>query len=315
MLDETVKNHTRLTVLPVWACIICYHANVDSLQALASILTPQVDRILLLDNSPGFCIDIEQVCGPKITYVSMSVNVGTAGALNRAWSLAIEGQAGAMVSFDQDSLPTHDLVGKLSRAHHELSRQYGMVAAVGPSIQDPRSGRTARLRRPQTFFRTHQAACSGSPVQVDHLITSGCLITTELYQTVGAFSNDLFLDYVDIEWSLRARALGFHLYVAQNLAMEHTIGDNIMFFGGRTLPIHEPIRNYLLIRNHLLLWRLPAPKLIWLMSDFRQVTLKLLITLAFQPKRVERIRWIVRGIVHGLRGLGGSPHWSSSTQA
>lgn len=266
-----------------------------------------MERILLLDNSPTQEADIEGLSNLKVTYQKMPGNLGTAGALNRGWAAAIAGGAGAVVSFDQDSTPSNDLVSELARNYTELRAAGNLIAGVGPRIVDPRSGRRARIRYPHRFFRIHGDLQGGPPVAVDHLIASGSLVPVASFKLVGEFSEELFLDYVDIEWSLRARLQGHSLYIVPGLFMNHTIGDKVWSLGGRTVPIHKPFRTYLLVRNHLLLWRSPAAKLFWLLSDSRQLLLKLFFLLIFQPDRLSRFKWILVGIKHGVAGLGGGP--------
>ena len=180
-----------------------------------------------------------------------------------------------MVSFDQDSVPPPDLVSRLARTLHELRDRGERVAAVGPAKADPRTGLAGRLLRPIRFLRRHVPGTSPGPVEVDHVITSGCLIPSDMFREVGPYDEALFLEYVDMEWCQRARSLG--------------------------------LRTYLLLRNHLLLWRKKEIRRFWLASDFLQVLKKLAATLVLAPRRGERLRWMARGLADGLRGRGGPP--------
>ena len=104
---------------------------------------------------------------------------------------------------------------------------------------------------------------------------------------------------------MRARFLGYSLYTDPRTTMAHTIGDQVIQIAGRSLPVHEPLRDYLLVRNHLLLWRLPSTRLYWLLRDLRQVLLKVTLLLALRSNRLERLRCILLGVWHGLRNRGG----------
>lgn len=46
-----------------------------------------------------------------------------------------------------------------------------------------------------------------TPQRTSFLISSGCLLTREAYQRLGHFDEELFIDHVDTEYSLRAQAL------------------------------------------------------------------------------------------------------------
>ena len=291
----------------VWACIICYRVPLSALLPLLEVLGDQADTVLLLDNSPEWEGGLAQVSGPHVKYIPLSHNMGTAGALNHAWRLAIDAGATSMISFDQDSLPHRGMVSHMLNALETLKQTAPSIGAIGPSRVDPRSGKTMRVRKPVAYLRVHRRSDASQAVQVDHLITSGCLITTDVFQRVGPFREDLFLDYVDIEWSLRARALGYPLFLDTGTAMDHTIGDSIISIAGRTLPVHQALRSYLLLRNHLLLWHSSSAGICWLLGDLRQVILKSLALLVLRPKRLERLRWMAKGIWHGIRGKGGAP--------
>lgn len=304
---EAFLSPTKEPDHPVWACIICFHAQAASLKPLVDALRDQVDKILLLDNSPELEGGIATLANAQVIYLPMAFNRGTAGAMNQAWLLALAQGATAMISFDQDSLPAGGMVAQLTSSLTGLQRGGLRPAAIGPGKIDPRNSKTFRV--PQPFmpgFRPLHCA-SGPTVEVDYLITSGCLISAEMFQAVGPFREELFLDYADIEWSLRARFLGYSLYTDPRTTMAHTIGDQVIQIAGHSLPVHEPSRGYLLVRNHLLLWRLPTTRLYWLLRDLRQVLLKVTLLLTLRPNRLERLRCITQGVWHGLRNRGGPP--------
>ena len=297
---------------PVWACIVCFKVPAADLAPLVTALAGQVSRILLLDNSSALPSDIASLASTQVNaqviYVPMTSNQGTAGAMNAAWQLALAAGAAAMISFDQDSLPSHGMVGLLRASLRALQASGLRPAAIGPGKVDPRNNRTFRLPQSDSSAKSSRPVMPPGleqVVEVDHLITSGCLISSEMYQSVGPFSSDLFLDYVDIEWSLRARHLGYQLYTDPKATMAHTIGDQVIELWGRSLPVHKPARCYLLVRNHLLLWRLPSVPMAWLLRDLRQVLLKTTLLLALRPQRLQRLVWMLKGLRHGLQKRGG----------
>jgi rhamnosyltransferase len=290
----------------VWACIVCYEPELLSLRQLIALLEPQVKQVVVVDNSAGACSRAPADLGPSL-YLPMDSNVGTAAAMNAVWRLALAGGAGFLISFDQDSRPGEGLVSCLLASHGAPSPSGRPVAAVGPVWNDARTGRPMRLLRPVRFRRRHIATPAAGLVEVDHLISSGCLISAAAYRAVGPFDEPLFLDYVDIEWSLRARSCGFATAIAAGCAMTHAIGERMVPLAGRQLAVHKPQRTYLQLRNHLLLWRAAGIPRLWLLSDLGQVVGKVLGLLVLAPDRRERLRWIARGMVDGLRGKSGPP--------
>lgn len=288
--------------MKVWACVVCYRASPAAVRRLVDALQPQVDQVLVMDNAADPSLAAALPGGAR--YVAMPSNLGTAGALNRGWAMALAEGADALVSFDQDSVPGNGMVPRLRDA---LARSGGKVAAVGPAKIDPRNGRPHRLLKPIRFLRHSTLPAGEAPVEVDHLISSGCLIPAAAFRAVGPYDEALFLDYTDMDWCVRARTAGFTHFCVPTATLSHTIGDEVVDLGARTLPLHTPLRTYLVVRNHLLLWRKPAVPRLWLLSDALQVMKKVAGLLVLAPQRAQRLRAVGRGIAHGLRGRGGPP--------
>lgn len=286
----------------VWACIVCWRAQVGVLRALVEAVAPQVDQVIVVDNAADPAL--AAALPPGVRYVAMPSNAGTAGAMNRAWEIALGEGAQALACFDQDSVPA---AGMVQRLREGLAVAGPRAAAVGPLKVDPRNGKPGRLLMPVRFLRRFARPAGTAPIEVDHLITSGCLIPASAYRAVGPYDEALFLDYVDMEWCVRARGAGLHHYCIPSATLSHTIGDEVVDVGGRTLSLHGPLRSYLLVRNHLLLWRKTSMPRLWLLSDALQVAKKVCGLLLLAPQRAARLREVVRGIGDGLRGRGGAP--------
>ncbi len=289
----------------VWACVVCFRAHGADVRPLVRNIEPQVERVLVLDNLPAFAGGLAALASTRTAYVPMPSNVGTAGAMNEAWRRASDGGADYMISFDQDSQPDGMLVQSLLASLRRLTTEGVRVAAIGPRKVDPRTGRPMRMLRPVRFLKRYAPHDAPELVHVDHLISSGCLIPTQAFRHVGPYNEALFLDYVDIEWCLRARAEGYAIVCDPRLLMPHVIGDRVVRIGSRSLWVHQPKRNGLVVRNHLLLWRVPAIQRVWLLSDLRLVLIKVLVQLCLAPPRRERLASVLRGLRDGISGKGG----------
>lgn len=289
----------------VWACVVCFRTTADEIRPLVRVLESQVERVLVVDNSPDWPGGLTDVGDGRSEYVPMPANLGTAGAMNEVGRRAMLEGVDFIVSCDQDSLPGAGLVDGLLASFSSLADDGVRVAAVGPRKVDPRTGRDLRLLLPVRWLKRYAPASDGRVVEVDHLISSGCLIDIRAFREVGPFNEGLFLDYVDIEWCLRARAGGYAIFCDPSLAMDHVIGDRVVQFGSWSVWLHPPKRTGVLVRNHLLLWREPAVRASWILSDFRYVVAKLVVQLVVAPRRWERTVWLWRGIRDGVRGEKG----------
>lgn len=82
------------------------------------------------------------------------------------------------------------------------------------------------------------------------------LVPVEVLKKVGLMRDELFIDYIDIEWCLRTASNGYSLYAIPDAKMSHTIGDERKLFLGREVSIHSPLRRYYLARNSIYMMRL-----------------------------------------------------------
>ncbi|MFP3422342.1 hypothetical protein R0K19_23515, partial [Bacillus sp. SIMBA_161] len=68
------------------------------------------------------------------------------------------------------------------------------------------------------------------------------------------------------EWGLRAQARGFQSFGVYSAVMQHQLGDEPIYFRGRYIPVHSPLRHYYHFRNAVWLYRQS-----WLRSDWKIV--------------------------------------------
>lgn len=287
----------------VWAAVICYRGNSSRIRRLCEALKPQVNQVLLLDNGEG--PDKQELTVDSVRTIPMQSNLGTGGAMNVAWQLALYEGIDYMVCFDQDSQVDSNLIETLLNRWRALQAQGIRVGAIGPTWRDPRTGRSIEALRPTRWRRQRVPTHTRGAVEVDHLITSGCLIGAKTMREVGPFNAEFFLDYVDIEWSLRSRHCGYCCFITGEAQMRHEIGDQVISIMGKSLWVHQPNRHYFLVRNHLLLWRMAHVTLPWKIRDAIQVLIKISLLVLLQPPRRMRLAWAFRGFLDGLRGRSG----------
>jgi len=112
----------------------------------------------------------------------------------------------------------------------------------------------------------------------------------------------MFIDYVDIEWGLRARWKGFASYGVPAASLSHSLGDRRMKFLGQSVPIHSPLRHYYQIRNPLWLYRQPWIALNWKLVDAFRLLLRFAFNAIFVSPRLANLRYMSRGLLDGLAG-------------
>jgi rhamnosyltransferase len=292
----------------VVAVIVTFHPDLGKLFELISVLSPQVTFSIVVDN--GSSIDvleaIQKVNGSRIEGVALSANMGIAAAQNIGIARAREMGADYILLSDQDSVPDSCMVRELLAAAEKARKTDKQLACVGPRYLDDRQ------QNPPPFIRVtgltlERCTCAAedSIVPVDYLIASGCLIPMTVLDQVGGMREDLFIDYVDIEWGLRARQRGFQSYGACAAKMTHSLGDQPIEFFGKKLPLHSPLRHYYHFRNAVLLYKERWVPGNWKLVDGWRLLLKYVFYSMFAKPRMAHWRMMTMGIWHGLRGRTG----------
>ncbi|WP_325344842.1 glycosyltransferase family 2 protein [Xylophilus sp.] len=292
----------------VVAIVVTYEPDLEALRRQFEALVPQVAAVAIVDNGSredvaGWLAQQPSAVGARHAVLPLGANRGIAAAQNAGIAWARTHGASHVLLMDQDSVPAPGMVAVLLAT--AASRPD--AAAVGPRYLDSRQDNPPPFIRVEGL-RLHRHACvPGRPVvPVDYLIASGCLIPMAVLDAAGTMREDLFIDYVDIEWGLRAKAAGLQSYGACEAAMAHTLGEAPLRFAGRAIPVHSPLRHYYHVRNAVLIYREPWVPLNWKLVDGWRLLLKFGFYSLITPPRRQHFSIMLRGLWHGLRGRAGT---------
>ena len=152
-------------------------------------------------------------------------------------------------------------------------------------------------------------AADRSWLEVTYVITSGSLFSPRAFEVAGYFNEGLFIDYVDIEYCLRLRTLGYQVIEVPSAQMLHHMGrlEERFLLGEKIHPTHHPpLRRYYQFRNSLLLHRqYRKSQRPWRRRN-RVILLKILILiLLYERQRRRSFFQIMKGVFHGLAGKAG----------
>ncbi|MBM7824881.1 rhamnosyltransferase [Arcanobacterium pluranimalium] len=285
----------------IWAVVITYHP--DSLtHKLIGTLSKQVDACVVVDNGSTAqeCADLRlatENCGAQL--VELHENFGIAYAQNIGIQIALEAGATHVLLSDQDSLPESDMVVKLCEAMDETG-----AIAVGPYIRDENDGgdELVYMDRKWGPRRATKAELKERYVEPAFLLASGCLIDARCFEAVGTMKSEYFIDHVDLEWCLRARATGGKLAVTTATTLAHSLGDRTATVPFRAQPVHvhSPIRNYYLTRNTILLCKSGLLNKHWIAGYLLWLIKYVGFNLVCAPQRRKRAVFIARGLIHGI---------------
>jgi GT2 family glycosyltransferase len=195
----------------VTAVVVAWRAGERAgacLRRLAEV-APSVRRVLV-DNEAG---DGSGVDAPDdTTVVRLSDNRGFAGGANAGLARALDDGAAHAVLLNDDVLVDPGCIEALVVAA-------GDGGAASPRIDGPPGVAFAggQLELVRGFGRHVEGAN-------DYLSGACICFSRSAWESVGPFNEELFLYYEDVEWCLRARALGVPLSVALTARASHSGG-------------------------------------------------------------------------------------------
>ena len=232
----------KMTAKSVCAVIITYHPSASMVANISQVLA-QVQELVVVDNGSR----VEELEPLRARKQSLGFHVIENGE-NRSWGAGLnQGVRWAkcqgyswVILFDQDSRITDGFVVQMFSAwesHPDRER----VGSVHPRYADPETGIEAPVPR----------AGDGSPVLP---MTSGALMPVWIFDRIGWFASEYFVDLVDWEYCFRIRAAGFIVADSRRATLLHAAGNptRTTVLGRTYHPSHHSaIRRYYISRNYI----------------------------------------------------------------
>lgn len=293
----------------VYAVVVTYHPE-ENVLSLLDALSTQCAGVIVVDNASA-ASTVEALkrwadAENNRECVALTMNEGIARAQNIGIDRALARGATHILLSDDDSEPTESMVDDLLTAMVSISPA---PAAVGPLVGEMKEGgdQLVYVSRRWGPRRARPDELATQALRVPFLIASGCLIDVRCLKIVGLMNESLFIDHVDLEWGLRAGAHGFALYVIPGVVMEHSLGDMTTKLWWRAQPIHihAPVRTYYLVRNTIALIRQGAFTLPWALGYVLWLCKYTAFNALLADRRGERLRQMILGVAHALRGRSG----------
>lgn len=288
------------------AIIVIFYPDPTALLRLVKVLTHQVNKIYVVDNTPaGFFRSDFSFGHPHIQLIRLGENLGVAAGQNVGIEKARSEGFSHVLLMDQDSEPSPDMLGTLFHHLSRLEKQGIKVAAVGPQLVNARN---AKLRPFATVGGHHKKdffSNNDEWILCDYLVASGSLIPLSVFTLVGEMDEALFIDCVDVEWAHRAATKGFVCVGVPGARMRYTQGNAQWNFLGYSMAKYPPIRHYYFFRNVCELCSRSYMQTAWKCRVLVTLLPYALLLSTAAPPRLQNLKMVVRGIHHGLRGRMG----------
>jgi rhamnosyltransferase len=294
MIDEE-----KPTPSEICAVIITYCPDTD-VPERARLIGAQVSEVVVVDNGSDALYSetlrrLSRVL--NVTVLRNDKNRGLASALNQGARWAKDQGYEWILLFDQDSTPFEWMVAELTHIHQELGKE-AVSTLLNSNFVDVNTGRA---------FLNPLDHTNRSWVNIKTMTTSGTLMPLSIFNTLGPFRCDLFVDFVDMEYGLRARSAGYRLIMSVRPLMLHTVGTKTKrrFLWRTVWPSHHSTqRRFYIARNLMLLLHEYAahdPK--WAFAAIVALVKSVILVLFYEESKFSKLSFTVRGIMSGLRRI------------
>ncbi|MBL6791340.1 MAG: glycosyltransferase family 2 protein [Methylophilaceae bacterium] len=291
MIDHTIKKN-------IISVIVSYKPNISHLKKVLHKQSQNFSNIILVNNSPEISLDAFK--SSQVTIINNPGNIGLTAALNVGISEAKRQGFKIVALFDQDTeLPPNFTQQML----HYINQYSGdkPVAVYSPIFHNHVINETGRHINFKPFRLIRDPVQDTEDYAHPHyVITSGSIIPIKVLDDIGLMREELFIDFVDIEWCLRARRYGYEVLAINKVMINHHLGDYSVSFMGHHYPIHSPLRMYYYFRNAMYLYRLREIDWNWRLIDATRNLFRFLFYMLFVKNRATYFKYIIKGYYHGL---------------
>lgn len=260
------------------------------------------------DPSDGRVRELLDSCASLGAHViETPANRGIGHALNSGVREALSTEVDAIITLDQDSVIAADYVASAT-AHLDLAASLGIDDALA-------SPATINGEVAPFWFAHRGLTLAFEPLQ------SGLVVTRSVFEKIGLFSEELFIDCVDTEFYLRARAHGAHALIVPGADIRHRLGRQARWTpprplrkllpgnpSGTAIEFSEdaPFRHYYIARNRLELYRrYGRDERLWCAGSVVKDVISRGRAILIGSERLARIYFSAAGVRAAVRGETG----------
>lgn len=272
----------------VTAGIVTFNPNIERLKENVSSIYPQVDKLVVFDNGSKNVNQISKLLNDykNVIFISSAENKGIAFGLNRLVEASQSINSAWILLLDQDSVCKPDIIVTYLK-YINVKR----VKLITCKIQDRN-------------FNYDNGNSDKEFDFVESCITSGSLINIETCIELGMFDEQMFIDKVDTDYSIRLKESGYKQLRVNKYEILHEIGSNTktrrFLWKQVTIFNHSAFREYYIVRNAVYLSR-KYPYLKNAKKIRRAGLHRLVLIFFFEKDKVKKIKSGLKGYRDGKK--------------
>ncbi len=266
--------------------VVLYNPDKDYIDNIKSYID-DIDELYVIDNSPKRNKLFED---KKINYIFNNDNLGVAKALNMAAKESIKNGYKWLLTMDQD---TKFNSGVMKRMIDYISNN----DCSNTGIVVPWHNTKLDIKKSKDII--------DNPLTV---MTSGNLVNLDIYEKIGGYNEDFFIDGIDIEYCLKLKKNKYNIVRLNDVEIMHDLGDiEYHKFLGKTFLTtnHNYIRRYYISRNYNYIKRDYYDIAPEYCEPLNHLKLRLFRIIFFEKDKYRKIRNIFRGIKDYKKGIVG----------
>ena len=279
------------------AIYVTYNAEIELLEKSIKSIASQVRKVYIVDNTPNKDLRLDSFQNEKVEIIYLGDNFGIGYAQNIGIKKALENGAEYIMLSDQDTVYPHNYISNMLKV---FEKDYKIVA-VAPRFKD------VNKKREEGFFIIDVPVFfkkifpKSGLYEIMQAIASGIVIRTKHLETIGLMNEDLFIDWVDLEWCWRARRKGYKIIGNADVVIEHRLGDKSKNLWFMEVTLKSYIRHYYTTRNafYLALYSksLDIPhKVVLFFKSFRYI---IGYSILAKP-HLKNLKYVLLGFWHGV---------------
>lgn len=290
--------------MSICAVIVTYYPADEILDNIFALLD-QVDELVIVDNGSGVKTKelLARFCGdPKVCLIYNEDNLGIAAALNIAVRHAQAAGYNWLATFDQDSQVTAHMIATMLNVYAGYPNKEKVVCLC-PRYRDNRTGVVSgsELRSPYSDDFPYAEATV--------VMTSGSLIKLDIFDKADYFNEELFIDFVDIEFCLRCETQGYKILEIKDAILIHSAGfptQHKLLWSRVAVTNHNALRRYYITRNAIYMYKVfifkhPA----WVIWHLKYLLKVMVLLVCYESDRGRKLHAFFLGILDGFLGRMG----------
>ena len=283
----------------VAAIIVSYNPDSNLFDSI-NLLLNQVEKVIIVDNGSKekYVKYIKSINEDKIEIILNKENLGVATALNIGVRKALENGYEWILTMDQDSKASPDMVKKMFNVYNSINREERKdILSIFPNFVDER------------IQSIEENSNMNSYEYVDADITSGNLLRKEVFEKVGFFDDSLFIDLVDTDFCMILYEKGIKMIKIRDAVLYHSLGESKTIkgiLGSFNTSNHSALRRYYMTRNRFYIWEKYKGLNSFTLNRDKKLFKKEFVKIILGEKdKVNKIKMVLRGYKDYKKGIKG----------